>query len=92
MISRASTRRRSPPTSARPWRPRSVAYASGEDYREVVVDRAMKSLGHDQTFARSLVGDSEVARALKVHAAVVARALRDRATRGAHDQRDRALR
>jgi len=33
-----------------------AAYAHGEDYREVVVDRALKSLGHDQTFARSLSG------------------------------------
>ncbi|MGA7833652.1 MAG: DNA polymerase IV [Acidimicrobiales bacterium] len=56
------------------------AYAKGEDYREVVSDRAMKSLGHDQTFARSLVGEDEVCTALKTHAAVVARALRDRAS------------
>lgn len=55
-----------------------AAYAKGEDFREVVVDRALKSLGHDQTFARSLVGHDEVATALKVHAAVVARALREK--------------
>lgn len=54
-----------------------AAYARGEDFREVVVDRALKSLGHDQTFARSLAGLSEVSEALKVHAGVVARALRD---------------
>jgi DNA polymerase-4 len=53
-----------------------AAYAQGEDYREVVVDRAMKSVGHDQTFARSLEGLNEVLEALKVQAAIVARALR----------------
>lgn len=57
-----------------------AAYAVGEDYREVVSERAMKSLGHDQTFARSLIGPGEVAEALKTHAAVVARALRDKAS------------
>jgi DNA polymerase-4 len=56
------------------------AYAIGEDYREVVSDRAMKSLGHDQTFARSLVGLAEIEEALKVHAGVVARALRGKAS------------
>jgi DNA polymerase-4 len=56
------------------------AYAIGEDYREVESNRAMKSLGHDQTFARSLIGEAEVEGAVKVHAGVVARALRDRAS------------
>lgn len=55
-----------------------AAYAQGEDRREVVVDRALKSLGHDQTFARSLSGRDEVGEALKTHAAVVARALREK--------------
>lgn len=55
-----------------------AAYAKGEDNREVVVDRVLKSLGHDQTFARSLSGVNEVTEALKVHAAVVARALREK--------------
>jgi DNA polymerase-4 len=55
-----------------------AAYARGDDFRDVVVDRAMKSLGHDQTFARSLTGLGEVRRAMKVHAGVVARALRER--------------
>ncbi len=55
-----------------------AGYARGEDSREVVVDRALKSLGHDQTFARSLSGLDEVAEAMKVHSAVVARALRGR--------------
>ncbi|MFY9783356.1 MAG: DNA polymerase IV [Acidimicrobiales bacterium] len=55
-----------------------AAYAQGEDFREVVVDRELKSLGHDQTFARSLCGLGEVREALKTHAAVVARALRDK--------------
>jgi len=51
------------------------AYAIGEDYREVVTEREVKSVGHDQTFARSLEGVEAVLEALKVHAAVVARAL-----------------
>jgi len=54
-----------------------AAYAHGEDYREVVVDREVKSVGHDQTFARSLEGSSELIEAAKTHAGVVARALRD---------------
>ena len=53
-----------------------VAYAHGEDDREVEVSRVAKSLGHDQTFARSLAGLEEVAEFAKVHAAIVARALR----------------
>lgn len=52
------------------------AFALGEDRREVVVDRAMKSVGHDQTFARSLEGIDEVVAMAHGHAAVVARALR----------------
>jgi DNA polymerase-4 len=36
----------------------------------------VKSVGHDQTFARSLEGVDAVLEAMKVHAAVVARALR----------------
>ena len=55
-----------------------AAYAHGEDFRDVVVDRELKSLGHDQTFARSLLGLDEVREALKTHAAVVARALREK--------------
>jgi DNA polymerase-4 len=55
-----------------------AAYAKGEDFREVVVDREMKSLGHNQTFAKSLTGLAEVRRALKTHAGVVARALREK--------------
>ncbi len=53
-----------------------AAFARGEDPREVVVDRAPKSIGHDQTFAVSLRGRAEVAAALRHHAGVVARALR----------------
>lgn len=55
-----------------------AGYARGEDHREVVVDREVKSLGHDQTFATSLVGFDEVNRALRTHAGVVARTLRER--------------
>lgn len=54
------------------------AYARGDDVREVVVERPLKSLGHDQTFARSLAGLEEVRAALTTHAAVVARALREK--------------
>jgi DNA polymerase-4 len=53
-----------------------VAYAHGEDKREVTVDRVLKSVGHDQTFAKSLVGIDAIVEAAKGHAAVVARALR----------------
>lgn len=53
-----------------------AAYSKGEDLRDVIVDREMKSLGHDETFARSLTGYEEVRAALRVHAGVVARALR----------------
>ena len=56
-----------------------AAYAKGEDYREVVVERVLKSLGHDQTFATSLEGFAQVREALTGHAAVVARALRAKA-------------
>ena len=55
-----------------------AAYAQGEDYREVVADRVLKSVGHDETFASSLTGLNEVRRAIKNHAAVVARALREK--------------
>ncbi len=53
-----------------------AAFARGEDPREVMVDRAPKSIGHDQTFAVSLRGREEVAAAIRHHAGVVARALR----------------
>ena len=53
-----------------------VTYAKGEDRRVVEVNRVGKSVGHDQTFAKSLAGLAEVAEAVKGHAGVVARALR----------------
>ena len=53
-----------------------AAYAQGEDRRVVEVNRAVKSVGHDQTFAKSLSGLDEVLEAAKGHSAVVARALR----------------
>ena len=62
-----------------------VAYAHGEDLREVVVHRRAKSIGHDQTFARSLEGLDQLSRAARGHAAVVARALR------AHDRVARTI-
>lgn len=54
-----------------------LTYAEGEDLREVVVDRVAKSIGHDQTFAVSLVGPVALADAARHHAGVVARSLRD---------------
>jgi DNA polymerase IV len=55
-----------------------AAYAKGEDRRGVEVDRPVKSVGHDQTFARSLEGLDQVVEAARRHSAVVARALRAR--------------
>ncbi len=52
------------------------AFARGEDNREVVVDRVAKSIGHDQTFLRSLHGVEELVDAARGHSAIVARALR----------------
>ena len=54
-----------------------VAYAHGEDRREVMIDRRAKSLGHEQTFATSLLGLDEAVTMARTQAAVVARALRD---------------
>ncbi len=53
-----------------------AAMARGEDARAVNATRVNKSIGHEETFASSLVGPSEVAAALRRHAGVVARALR----------------
>ena len=53
-----------------------VAYSRGDDRREVVVDRGAKSLGHDETFAKSLRTVDAVREVVRGHAAVVARALR----------------
>ena len=53
------------------------AYAKGEDLREVVAERALKSVGRDQTFAKSLEGIGRVLEMSKGQAAVVARALRE---------------
>lgn len=55
-----------------------AAYATGDDPREVITARAQRSVGHDQTFATSLAGVTEVRRALIGHAGVVGRALRRR--------------
>ena len=54
-----------------------VGFSRGEDPRGVVVERTAKSLGHDQTFARSLTGE-DLVRAVGHHAGVVSRALRER--------------
>ncbi len=53
-----------------------AAYAVGEDRREVESSRVLKSVGHDQTFLKSLTGLDEVLETAKGHCAVVARALR----------------
>ncbi len=55
-----------------------VGFAAGEDDRDVVTDRPLKSLGHEETFARSLVGREELRAALRGQAGVVARTLRER--------------
>ena len=52
------------------------AFAHGEDSREVVVDRVVKSIGREQTFLKSLQGKDEITEAARSHSAVVARALR----------------
>ena len=44
----------------------------------MLVDREVKSVGHDQTFANVTGGTGGVSSQLRVHAAVVARALRER--------------
>ena len=53
-----------------------VAYARGDDERTVVVNRELKSLGHDETFAVSLTSVDDVLAKCRHHAGVVARALR----------------
>lgn len=53
-----------------------ASYAVGEDRRSVEVNRIGKSVGHDETFAKSLAGIDQVIGAAKVHSAIVARALR----------------
>ena len=52
------------------------AFAHGEDRRAVESHRVLKSVGHDQTYAKSLAGLDEVIDALARHADIVARALR----------------
>lgn len=53
-------------------------FARGEDPREVQADRKAKSLGHEETFARSRRGPAEVEVELRRQAGVVARTLRER--------------
>ena len=53
-----------------------VAYARGDDERSVVTRRELKSLGHDETFAVSLVDLDQILSKCRHHAGVVARALR----------------
>lgn len=54
------------------------AYAHGEDKRVVEVQRVTKSIGHDQTFAQSIIGHQALGVAIVHHAGIVARALRGR--------------
>ena len=53
-----------------------AAYAIGEDKRTVEVNRDGKSVGHDETFAKSLAGINALGETVKGHAAIVARSLR----------------
>jgi DNA polymerase-4 len=53
-----------------------AAYARGDDERLVVSNRELKSLGHDETFATSLITLDEVLDQCRHHAGIVARALR----------------
>lgn len=55
-----------------------ASYAIGEDPREVISQREMKSLGHDQTFGQSVVGLDGLRPHIAHHAGVVARAVRGR--------------
>ncbi len=54
------------------------AYARGEDRREVQAQRDMKSLGHDQTFAKSITGVDALRPHVAHHGGIVARGLRSR--------------
>ena len=53
-----------------------VAYSHGEDERQVMTHRELKSLGHDETFAVSLGTLEQVLDQCRHHAGIVARALR----------------
>ncbi|NNN08952.1 MAG: DNA polymerase IV [Acidimicrobiaceae bacterium] len=53
-----------------------ISYAHGEDERSVELNRELKSLGHDETFAISLTTLDQVLAQCRHHAGVVVRALR----------------
>jgi len=53
------------------------AFAHGEDNREVVVDRVVKSIGHEQTFLKSLQGIDEISDAARSHSGRGGQALRN---------------
>jgi len=53
-----------------------VGYAHGEDRREVQSNRVGKSVGHEETFAKSVATTAELNRVARDQSAVVARALR----------------
>ena len=54
-----------------------VNYAQGRDDRAVEVDRANKSIGHDQTFGVSISDEAELIRNLRRHVGIVVRTMRD---------------
>lgn len=55
-----------------------INYARGDDERPVEVNREIKSIGHDQTFATSIGSLSGLFDVAKSHSAIVARALRSK--------------
>jgi DNA polymerase-4 len=58
---------------------RSLAdYARGDDERPVEVNRELKSVGHDQTFAKSISTLGELFEVAKSHSCIVARAIRSK--------------
>ncbi len=52
-------------------------YAKGEDRREVQSQRIGKSIGHEETFAKSITTTQELNRVAREQSAVVARSLRN---------------
>jgi DNA polymerase-4 len=55
-----------------------VNYANGEGEREGINDHVTKSLGHDETFVKSLNGIDELLEQAKSHSAILARAIRSK--------------
>lgn len=57
-----------------------IGFSKGDDPRPVSVDRVTKSVGHEETFAVSVVEPDELRRHCRRHSAVVARTLRSNST------------